>query len=122
MQNKKGQELTLGTVVLIVLGVVVLVFLIFGFSTGWGNLWDRITNFAGGKVNLDTVRSGCALACTQNSIDDFCTLQRKVNFPEALKSADFEGKKTVTGSCQYFVKEKDNFPGLNIESCPGLCE
>ncbi len=37
--NKKGQQLTLGSIISIVLGIAVLVFLIFGFSTGWKNLY-----------------------------------------------------------------------------------
>ena len=32
MENKKGQQMTLGTIIAIVLGIAVLVFLIFGFS------------------------------------------------------------------------------------------
>ena len=44
VMNKKGQNLTLGTIILIVLGIAVLVFLIFGFYTGWNNMWSKITN------------------------------------------------------------------------------
>jgi len=46
MMIKKG-EMTIATIVAIALAVVVLIFLIYGFSTGWGNLWDRITTFGG---------------------------------------------------------------------------
>ena len=46
--NKKGQDLSIGTLILIVLGIVVLVLLILGFTLGWGNLWDRINIFGGG--------------------------------------------------------------------------
>ena len=77
-ENKRGQELTLGTVILIVLGIVVLIFLIFGFSTGWGNLWSRITGLGGGKMNIDTIKSSCTLACQQSAQYEFCNQQRSV--------------------------------------------
>jgi hypothetical protein len=119
VMNKRGQDLTLGTVILIVLGIAVLVFLIFGFSSGWGNLWDRITNAVGGKANLDTIRSGCELACAQNSIDNWCNHQRTVRFPNEITIG---GKKTKTtaGNCSYFVEEAEILKGLNVEPCPKI--
>jgi hypothetical protein len=120
VMNKKGQELTLGTVILIVLGIAVLVFLIFGFSTGWGNLWDKITNFSGGKVNLDTVRQGCELACAEASIDDFCVLEREVRFPTKLTAGQFKDKKTAKASCNSYIENAANYPGLNIEACASV--
>ena len=53
--NKKGAEMTIGTIIIIVLALVVLVVLIFGFSTGWSNLWEKITAFGGGEVNVQSV-------------------------------------------------------------------
>ena len=41
--NKKAQQMTLGTIIAIVLGIAVLVFLIAGFSMGWENLWDKVS-------------------------------------------------------------------------------
>ncbi len=76
--NKRGQELTLGTIILIVLGVVVLIFLIYGFSTGWSNLWQRITGLGGGKVNVDTVRTACLIACGNEEVYSFCNEGKKV--------------------------------------------
>ena len=91
VMNKKGQNLTLGTIILIVLGIAVLVFLIFGFSTGWNNMWDKITNIGGGKTNVDAVRTGCELACTGQSEDSYCIQKRRVNYGE---------KKWDEGSCK----------------------
>jgi hypothetical protein len=121
VMSKKGQELTLGTVILIVLGIAVLVFLIFGFSTGWGNLWDKITNFAGGKANLDTIKSGCALACTQSSVDNWCSYQRTVNFAKDVKIGT-ETKKSFDGNCSFFSKSQEyKTAGLNVDSCSIDC-
>jgi len=79
MVNKKGQQMTLGTIIAIVLGIAVLVFLIFGFASGWGNLWSKITAFGGGDVNVDTITQACALACN-GGVDAYCNQVRTVNY------------------------------------------
>ena len=71
MVNKKGQQMTLGTIIAIVLGIAVLVFLIFGFSTGWNSLWDRITAFGGGNENVGTIVQACALKCSTGDKNGF---------------------------------------------------
>lgn len=78
--NKKGAEMTIGTIIIIVLALVVLVVLIFGFSSGWSNLWQKITGFGGGKVNVQTIVQGCQLACTTQSAYDYCTKTSEVTF------------------------------------------
>ena len=40
--NKSGQQMTLTTLILIILGMVVLVLLIFGFTTGWDYFFSKI--------------------------------------------------------------------------------
>ncbi len=76
--NKKGQQMTLGTIVAIVLGLVVLVFLIYGFSTGWGNLWDRVTILGAGDVNVDALSTACTAVCLQENQQAYCLQTRKV--------------------------------------------
>jgi len=79
-KNKKAAEMTIGTIIIIVLALVVLVVLVYGFSTGWSNLWEKITAFGGGKVNVQSVVQSCQLSCTTGSRYDYCTLERKVIF------------------------------------------
>lgn len=98
--DKKGQELTLGTIILIVLGVVVLIFLIYGFSTGWGNLWQRVTGLGGGKVNVDTIRTSCILACEQGNNYAFCEQNRSVVFNEKDKAIEATCNDLVTGDSE----------------------
>tara|TARA_Y100000034_G_scaffold33279_1_gene40815 strand:- start:258 stop:827 length:570 start_codon:yes stop_codon:yes gene_type:complete len=74
--NKKGAEMTIGTIIIIVLALVVLVVLIFGFSTGWTNLWGKIIGFGGGEVNVQSIVQSCQLACTTGSTYDWCTKTR----------------------------------------------
>ena len=85
MKNKRGAEMTIGTLVIIVLAVVVLVFLIFGFTTGWGNLWGKIFNFGGGKVNVDAVITGCGIACDSQAEYDWCKTRELIEEDAAGK-------------------------------------
>jgi len=78
--NKKGAEMTIGTIIIIILALVVLVVLVYGFTTGWGNLWEKMTAFGGNKVNVQSVIQSCNLACSTNAQYDFCTLERDVNY------------------------------------------
>ncbi|MBT4166483.1 hypothetical protein HOE04_05575 [archaeon] len=76
--NKKGAEMTVGTIVIIILALVVLVVLVMGFTTGWGNLWQKMTGFGGGDDNVQTVIQSCQIACAEGSQYDFCDLKRNV--------------------------------------------
>lgn len=89
VMNKKGQQMTLGTIIAIVLGIAVLVLLIFGFNTGWNNLWDRVTQY-GGSSNVDTIVQACALKCSAGEKYAFCTENRTLKTGEGSP---------VVGSC-----------------------
>jgi hypothetical protein len=77
--NKKAAEMTIGTIIVIILALVVLVVLIYGFSTGWSNLWNNIIGYGGGQINVQTVVDSCKLACTTQATFDYCTKLRNVN-------------------------------------------
>ena len=121
--NKKGQQMTLATIIAIVLGLVVLVFLIYGFSTGWSNLWERITGLGGGNVNVDVIKTACVLACQQQNTYGFCSQVRNVVFEDGTK-IDNKACKNLVGDV--VVEEADNDSvevkkNLGIVNCPGLC-
>ncbi len=75
--GKRGMELTIGTIVVIVLAIVVLVVLVVGFTGGWGNLWGNISAFFGGS-NVDSIVQACKTACLTNSINAWCYEIRSV--------------------------------------------
>ncbi|MFA7708312.1 MAG: hypothetical protein WCX73_05165 [Candidatus Pacearchaeota archaeon] len=85
MKNKKGAEMTIGTIIVIILALVVLVILVYGFSTGWTNLWDKVTNFGGGKANVQTIVQSCQLACTTLSEYDYCKTRSMIEVDSAGK-------------------------------------
>jgi len=114
MLNKKGQQMTLGTIIAIALGIAVLAFLIFGFSTGWNNMWEKITQLGGGSANVDDVVRGCEVACAANNVNAYCTQLR------AIKLADGQIIAGITPgnkyNCNYLAGK---LPGL--EKCSIEC-
>ena len=84
MKNKKGAEMTIGTIVVIVLALLVLVAVIYGFVTGWGNLWNKITGITAGPVNVQEVIGSCELACSTEQTYNYCSLERRVVFGEPI--------------------------------------
>ena len=93
--NKKAAEMTIGTIIVIILALVVLVVIIYGFSTGWSNLWEKITGFGGGKANVASVVQSCQIACTSSSTYDWCTKSRTIIF-DADKAAE---QKKLSWTC-----------------------
>jgi|TARA_Y100000310_G_scaffold293944_1_gene323970 hypothetical protein len=77
--EKRG-EMTIGTIVVIILAILVLVFVIYAFTTGTVPFLDSIKNFGGGQVNVQTVVQSCQIACTTQSAFDYCKKSRKVVF------------------------------------------
>ncbi|MBT7706694.1 DUF2909 domain-containing protein [archaeon] len=87
-KNKDG-EMTIATIVAIALAVVVLIFLIYGFTTGWNDLFGKITAIGGGSSNVDTIALGCATAASTQS-SSYC------NTPQDLIDAN---KDKIVGTC-----------------------
>ena len=83
--NKKAQGLSVNAIILIVLGVIILVMLIVGFTIGW----KKILPFIGGGDNVDTIVTQCGLACSTSSVYDYCG-ERSINFGD-----DARGEITV---------------------------
>src|SRR3989344_2780031 len=79
MKSKRG-EMTIGAIVGIILAIFVLVFIIYAFTTGTVPFLDTIRNFGGGTVNVQTVVQSCQVACTTQSVYDYCTRTRNVVF------------------------------------------
>ena len=96
MKNKRGQDLSIGTLILIVLGIIVLVLLILGFSIGWGNLWEKINIFGGGSSIGDVV-TACNLAITSQNTYDFCQNFRKIKVDSKTEYVNCEDDRVQSG-------------------------
>lgn len=71
--NKRGQGLSTSAIILIILGVIILVILILGFTVGWNRFLPFIKS-----NNIDNVKSGCILACSTENSFDFCSTPREI--------------------------------------------
>tara|TARA_Y100000310_G_scaffold337105_1_gene423297 strand:- start:5 stop:631 length:627 start_codon:yes stop_codon:yes gene_type:complete len=75
--NKRGQEgITIGTLLLIVLGVVVVVVIIIGATSGFGFIFEKIDVLPG--QGLEAVVQSCAIAGEQNLKADYCKQFKEV--------------------------------------------
>ena len=104
MNNKKGAQLAIGTIIMIILGLVVLVVVIYGFTVGWGNVTDKLFGITGGDVNVQSVIQSCELSCSIGSSYDFCTRERDVVFEEG-------------GDSEKMTCRTLSFKGIGLDTC-----
>jgi len=74
MENKRGQEMSTTAIILIILGVIVLVVLILGFTIGWNKLFPWLSS-----NNVGSIVSSCDVACSTGDKFGFCSTTRELN-------------------------------------------
>jgi len=88
--NRKGQEgVTIGTLLLIVLGIVVVVVLIIGATNGFDFIFGKIDTLPG--QDLQAVAQGCIIAAQNSLTLDYC---------EEFKEIELDGEKRLV-NCEY---------------------
>ena len=111
MQSKRGQELSTNAIVLIVIGIIVLVVLILGFTIGW----DKLLPFFSTN-NVQNIQTSCSTACATNNKYDWCST------PRTLKASDLPGSPSngqFIGNCTYFANTPE-YSKYAIAACPSL--
>lgn len=103
MDNKKGQGLSVNAIILIVLGIIVLVLMILGFTLGWSKVLPFIST-----NNVNNIVTSCSAACSTSSQFDFCSFRRELK-------ADEVNLKDVT--CNYISKNQTRY---GIAECPSV--
>lgn len=76
-KNTRGQGMSTNTIVLLILGLVLLVALIFGFATGW-DAFKKIAN----PTNVDSIVEDCQTACSLSQKYSFCSSERTLRINE----------------------------------------
>ena len=111
--DKKGQGLSTNAIILIILGVVILVVLIIGFTLGW----ERIAPWIKPSNNVKDIVQACSIACSTENIYDYC------NFERELKAEDLPGGvKSIKETCTFFSNVLNTeYTKYGIKSCSGLC-
>jgi hypothetical protein len=105
MQTKKAQGLSINTIILIILGVVVLVALIFGFTKGW----DGLKQWVAPSNNVNKIATECRAACTTGATYDWCTVKRTIKITDEPNKID---------TCDNFATPNNNY---GIEDCDINC-
>jgi hypothetical protein len=103
--KKRGQGLSTNSIILLILGIVVLVMLIAGFTMGWGKIAPWIS-----KNNVDTIVKSCASSCSTNSAYDYCVMERELKDEKANK---------VIASCYALSLSHSDY---KIGKCENLCD
>ena len=112
MKNKKGAEMTIGTIVIIILAVIVLVILVYGFSTGWSNLWQKITGFGGGKETVSSTVQSCQVACASEAKYDYCKTRKIVDETDTVIKVD----SNVVDTC----KKLEGYTAAGLSPCAAI--
>jgi len=108
MQNKRGQELSTNAIIMIIIGIIVLVVLVLGFTIGW----NKLLPFVFSSNNVENIKTACSLACSTANTYDFCSA------PRTLKAEDLpDGEKK--GNCFFFATEPD-YSKYGIAPCSGI--
>jgi hypothetical protein len=113
MLNKRGQ-MSVETLIAIVIGVIILVAVVWGFTTNW----QIFSSFTGGN-NVDTVVSQCQAACTTASVYGFCNQNRTLKADGLPNDAEGKAQKQVSNTCKYFSTDSD-FLKYGIAACSSI--
>jgi len=119
--NKRGQDLSIGTLILIVLGIVVLVLLILGFSMGWENLWEKINIFGGGS-SISTVVTACDGAALQNNEYGYCQDFKKVKVDGKTQYMNCEDTRIQNSLDNKLICNQDDVKAAKETLCATLKE
>lgn len=114
MQNKKGQELSTNTVIILVLAVLVLVFIIVGFSVGW----NKIFPFISPPNNVKDVNDKCNLACSTQDTYGWCTSSRDVKLEQSILVNGAQ-RKEFSATCAQLTSETQ-YAVLGTVKCPAI--
>jgi hypothetical protein len=102
-ENHRGQGMSISTIILLILGVVILVVLVLGFSVGWNKILPFISS-----NNVNTITQQCGAACTTADTYSFC-----------LRTFDLKTDTATTKNvtCNYLAKQQ---PQYGITPCSEL--
>lgn len=114
MLDKRGQGLSTNAIILIILGVVVLVILVVGFTLGW----DKIAPFLQTN-NVETIKSSCTSACATGSTYGFCSQERTLKADGLPAEETGKVPKKVVGNCTFF-SSAIGYEKYGIEECGSI--
>ena len=79
--NKRGLELAIGTLVVIILGVLVLIAILIIWNYQTGIFSDFLRNISG-KTNVDSLVTGCNSLVTQQAVYEYCCVEKEAKYEQ----------------------------------------
>ena len=76
MKDKRGLELTINTMILIVLGVLILIALILAFTGAWGKFVNTIRGYSGSEI--DNLTKLCQSQCDLDNKNSYCCEEKNL--------------------------------------------
>ncbi|MEM1535798.1 MAG: hypothetical protein QXQ82_01240 [Candidatus Pacearchaeota archaeon] len=72
--NKRGAEINITTIIIIILAILVLVILALYFTGGMKSLWEQIRSAKGAwdQTDVENAKNACAVRCTAHDKEFFC--------------------------------------------------
>ncbi len=107
MEMKRKGDVTISTVILIVLGLVVLVMMIVGFTQGFDFLFGL---FDRGPSELQTLASACELYASGSLAIDYCN----------YKVIEIDGVDEIVNCLDKRITDVNTPKGVKLLTCNGL--
>jgi len=108
MFNKKAQGMSTNTIILLILGLVILVVLVLGFSSGWA-MFKNVAS----PTNVDKVADECASVCSLDQTFSFCSAERTVRINE--EKLELKTTCEVLSILPQFKSYVQDCPGIQCE-------
>jgi len=102
--EKRAQNISITTIILIIIGLVVLVLLILGFTMGWGRFKEWIVP----SNNIQTIVDQCNIACSTGQKYNYCFEKKELKTKEETLD---------DVSCYSLAKKR---PDYGIKTCPAI--
>lgn len=115
--NKKGLQLAIGTIVMIVLAVFVLIGLLFIWNQQTGIFSDFLKNLAG-KTNVDALVTSCNSFAARNSVYEFCCAEKEVKYESDELGREIKEEKLT---CNELADKSFAGNRINKLNCEDAC-
>jgi hypothetical protein len=112
--NKRGADITT-VIIFLVVGLVVGVLLIWGFSTNW-QIFSSM--FSSGN-NINTITTQCQTSCATADSYGYCTMKRTLKADDLPNDVDGKAQKQVINTCDYFATNAD-FLKYGVSTCSAV--
>lgn len=116
--NKKGVEMNVNTIIIVILAILVLVVLSLFFTTGMRDLWGKITKTgaAWDTTSIENAKLACSVYCATGSVDSFCNHDFDVGKNRKDGTSVFE--KCVGDQIKAYDLDDCKNAGFTKDSCP----